>query len=64
MNATRRDLILQRWHVIQHEVLPELKQDLGPTTPKLERLIHLLEWVPQVPHFVPGFGGVAASHTP
>ena len=45
MNATRRDLILQRWHVIQHEVLPELKQDLGPTTPKLERLIHLLEWV-------------------
>ncbi|MCB1631438.1 MAG: transposase [Pseudomonadales bacterium] len=45
MNATRRDLILQRWHVIQHEVLPELKQDLGQTTPKLERLIHLLEWV-------------------
>lgn len=45
MNATRRDLILQRWHVIQHEVLPELKQGLGPTTPKLERLIHMLEWV-------------------
>ncbi len=28
----------------------------------------ILNWLrcrlPQVPHFVPGFGGVAASHTP
>lgn len=45
MNATRRDLILQRWHVLQHEVLPELKYDVGPLTPKLERFIHILEWV-------------------
>lgn len=45
MNATRRELILQRWHVLQHEVLPELKHDVGPLTPKLERFIHILEWV-------------------
>jgi hypothetical protein len=37
MNATQRELILQRWNVIQHELLPELKNEVGPLTPKLER---------------------------
>jgi hypothetical protein len=45
MNATRRDLIMQRWNVIQHELLPELRNDIGPLTPKLEKVIHILEWV-------------------
>ncbi len=45
MNATRRDLIMQRWNVIQHELLPELNRDLGTVTPKLEKVIHILEWV-------------------
>lgn len=45
MNATQRELILQRWNVIQHELLPELKNEVGPLTPKLERVIHTLEWV-------------------
>jgi len=45
MNATQRDLILQRWNVIQHELLPELRNDVGTLTPKLERVIHTLEWV-------------------
>ena len=45
MNTTRRDLIMQRWNVIQHELLPELKSDVGPLTPKLEKVIHILEWV-------------------
>ena len=45
MNATQRDLIMQRWHVIQHELLPELRNDVGTLTPKLERVIHTLEWV-------------------
>lgn len=44
MNATQRDLIMQRWNVIQHELLPELRNDLGSLTPKLERVIHILEW--------------------
>jgi hypothetical protein len=45
MDATRRELILQRWNVIQHELLPELRNEVGALTPKLEKLIHILEWV-------------------
>jgi hypothetical protein len=45
MDATGRELIMQRWNVIQHELLPELKNDVGTLTPKLEKLIHVLEWV-------------------
>jgi hypothetical protein len=45
MNATERDLIMQRWNVIQHELLPELCHDVGTLTPKLERVIHTLEWI-------------------
>jgi len=36
---------MQRWNVIQHELLPELRNDVGPLTPKLEKVIHILEWV-------------------
>jgi hypothetical protein len=45
MNATRPDLIMQRWNVIQHELLPELRKDVGTLTPKLEKVIYVLEWV-------------------
>jgi len=45
MDATSRELIMQRWNVIQHELLPELRNDVGTLTPKLEKLIHTLEWV-------------------
>ena len=45
MDANRRELIMQRWNVIQHELLPELRNDVGPLTPKLEKVIHTLEWV-------------------
>lgn len=45
MNPTQRALILQRWHVVQHELIPELRDDVGSLTPKLEKLIHTLEWV-------------------
>ena len=45
MDATCRELIMQRWNVIQHELLPELRRDVGPVTAKLEWLIHILEWV-------------------
>lgn len=45
MNATHRDLIMQRWNVIQHELIPELGAEIGALTPKLEKLIHTLEWV-------------------
>jgi len=45
MDANRRELIMQRWNVIQHELLPELRNDVSPLTPKLEKVIHILEWV-------------------
>ena len=44
MDANRRELIMQRWNIIQHELLPELINDVGPLTPKLEKVIHTLEW--------------------
>jgi len=37
MNAKRHKLIMQRWNVIQHELLPELRNDVGPLTPNLEK---------------------------
>jgi len=45
MDATRQELIMQRWKVIQHELLPELRGEVGPLTPKLEKVIYILEWV-------------------
>ena len=36
---------MQRWNVIQHELLPELREQVGVLTPKLEKVIHTLEWV-------------------
>ena len=45
MDAIRRELIMQRWNVIQHDLLPELMGEIGGLTPKLEKVIHTLEWV-------------------
>lgn len=45
MDTTERQLIMQRWNVVQHELLPELKEQAGPLTPKLEKVVHTLEWV-------------------
>ena len=45
MDAIRPHLIMQRWNVVQHELLPELMNEVGALTPKLERVIHTLEWV-------------------
>lgn len=36
---------MQRWQIIQHELMPELRNALGALTPKLERVVHTLEWV-------------------
>jgi len=45
MNTTQPQRIMQRWYLVQHELLPELKAQVGPLTPKLEKVIHTLEWV-------------------
>lgn len=36
---------MQRWHMIQHELMPELRSEVGALTPKLAKLVHILEWV-------------------
>ena len=36
---------MQRWSVVQQELMPELRLEIGPLTPRLEKVIHILEWV-------------------
>lgn len=44
MNATTPKQIMQRWQIVQGQLLPDLRQQIGSLTPKLEKLIHILEW--------------------
>jgi len=52
MQSIQPHQIMQRWTVVQHELLPELKQQFGGFSPKLEKLIHILEWV-RIEEFIP-----------
>lgn len=45
MNTMQRSRMMQRLQILQHELLPQLKDAVGSLTPKLEKLIHTLEWV-------------------
>lgn len=45
MNTIQRPLIMQRWQVLQYDLMPELRQQCGALTPKLEKLVHILDWV-------------------
>jgi hypothetical protein len=36
---------MQRWNVLQYDLMPELKRECGALTPKLEKLVHILDWV-------------------
>lgn len=36
---------MHRWRAVQHELIPEIRADVGVLTPKLEKVIHTLEWV-------------------
>ena len=45
MNTTQRNGIMQRWRMVQHELMPALRSEVGVMTPKLEQVIHTLEWV-------------------
>lgn len=45
MNATRREQWMQRWDQTQMQLIPMLMSEFWSLTPKLERLIHILEWV-------------------
>ena len=58
MDAIKRELILQRWGVIQGELMPELRHELGPLSSKLEAVIRTLEWV-RIEEFIePSWCGV------
>ena len=58
MDTKSQDLIMQRWNVVQHELIPELRNDVGTLTPKLEKVIHILDWV-RIEEFTgPGWCGV------
>jgi Transposase domain (DUF772) len=45
MNATLSQIFMQRWNVVQHELIPHLGNEIGQLTPRLEKLIHILEWI-------------------
>jgi len=45
MDITHRELVMQRWTVIQQELMPALQDEIGPLTPKLKKVIQVLEWV-------------------
>ncbi|MDO9012004.1 MAG: transposase [Gallionella sp.] len=45
MNTTQRTGIMQRWRIVQEELMPELRAEVGALTPKLVQVVHTLEWV-------------------
>ena len=45
MHAIRAQQFLSRWKAVQFDLIPALQGELGAMTPKLEQLIHVLEWV-------------------
>ncbi len=36
---------MQRWPIVPEAVMPEFRKELGALTPKLFKLVHILEWV-------------------
>lgn len=36
---------MYRWSAVQTELIPEIRDEVGVLTPKLEKVIHTLEWV-------------------
>jgi hypothetical protein len=57
MDTTQRTGLLQRWHVVQVELIPELGREVEGLTPRLMKLIHTLEWV-RIEEFVPAWHGL------
>lgn len=36
---------MQRWRIVQEELMPELRHEVGALTPKLVQVVYTLEWV-------------------
>ena len=45
INTILHTYLSQRWTQIQEQLYPRLSADLESTSPKLEKLIHVLEWI-------------------
>ena len=57
MDTTQRAGLLQRWSVVQEELIPELGREVEGLTPRLTKLIHTLEWA-RIEEFVPAWQGI------
>jgi len=45
MDTAQLQRIMQQWHVIQRELVPELAEQFASLTPKSEKVAHILKWV-------------------
>ena len=45
MDITQRNGIMQRWRIVQEELMLELRDKVGALTAKLAQVVHTLEWV-------------------
>ena len=45
MHITSESYLSQRWTQIQTHLFPSLGTEFNSTSPKLEKLIHILEWI-------------------
>uniref|UniRef100_E6QPZ9 Transposase of ISCARN88, IS1182 family n=1 Tax=mine drainage metagenome TaxID=410659 RepID=E6QPZ9_9ZZZZ len=52
MNTIQNNGLMQRWNTVQYELLPALQADHVALTPKLEQVIHALEWS-RIEQFIP-----------
>lgn len=57
MDATQRAGLLQRWSVVQEELIPGLGRETEGLTPRLAQLIHTLEWA-RIEEFVAAWHGI------
>ncbi len=57
MDTTQRAGLLQRWSVVQEELIPGLGRETEGLTPRLIKLIHTLEWA-RIEEFVSGWHGI------
>ena len=57
MDATQRAGLLQRWSVVQEELIPGLGRETGGLTPRLAKLIHTLEWA-RIEEFIAAWHGI------
>jgi hypothetical protein len=49
---------MQRWTVLQYDLIPELGRECGALTPRLEKLVHILDWVRIEEWSVPTWQGI------